>query len=52
VVTYTWSSKRNKNGARNEFYKNMRNVAQGDVISFFSGHTWPFTGRGRPPSKW
>ena len=32
---YIWSPKRNKNGARNQFYENMRNVAPGDLIFSF-----------------
>src|SRR5579862_5633032 len=32
---YLWSPKRNKNGARNQFYENMREVAPGDVIFSF-----------------
>ena len=30
-----WSPKRNANGARNQFYENMRSVAPGDVIFSF-----------------
>jgi putative restriction endonuclease len=29
---YMWSPKRNKNGARNTFYENMRECAPGDVV--------------------
>jgi hypothetical protein len=29
---YLWSPKRNRNGARNQFYENMRLVAPGDLI--------------------
>jgi hypothetical protein len=29
---YLWSPKRNKNGARNQFYENMREVAPGDLV--------------------
>lgn len=32
---YIWSPKRNKNGARNQFYENMRSVAPGDLIFSF-----------------
>jgi hypothetical protein len=32
---YIWSPKRNKNGARNQFYENMRNVAPGDLLFSF-----------------
>src|ERR1043165_4512731 len=32
---YIWSPKRNKNGARNHFYENMRSVAPGDIIFSF-----------------
>ena len=32
---YIWSPKRNKNGARNQFYENMREVSPGDWIFSF-----------------
>jgi putative restriction endonuclease len=32
---YVWSPKRNKNGARNQFYENMRELAPGDRIFSF-----------------
>jgi putative restriction endonuclease len=32
---YMWSPKRNKNGARNAFYENMRECAPGDVVFSF-----------------
>jgi putative restriction endonuclease len=32
---YVWSPKRNKNGARNQFYENMREVSPGDLIFSF-----------------
>ena len=32
---YLWSPKRNQNGARNQFYENMREAAPGDVIFSF-----------------
>jgi hypothetical protein len=32
---YIWSPKRNKNGARNQFYENMRSVVPGDLIFSF-----------------
>jgi len=32
---YLWSPKKNSNGARNQFYENMRMVAPGDVIFSF-----------------
>lgn len=32
---YIWSPKRNKNGARNQFYENMREVSPGDLIFSF-----------------
>jgi putative restriction endonuclease len=32
---YIWSPKRNKNGARNQFYENMRSVAPGDLVFSF-----------------
>ena len=34
---YLWSPKRNKNGARNQFYENMREVSPGDLIVSFRG---------------
>ena len=34
---YLWSPKRNKNGARNRFYDNMRVVIPGDIIFSFVG---------------
>lgn len=34
---YLWSPKRNQNGARNQFYENMRQVEPGDVVfSYFN----------------
>ena len=33
--SFMWSPKRNANGARNQFYENMRAVAPGDVIFSF-----------------
>lgn len=33
---YLWSPKTNSNGARNQFYENMRSVAPGDVVFSFS----------------
>ena len=33
--SFMWSPKRNANGARNQFYENMRSVAPGDVIFSF-----------------
>ena len=32
---YIWSPKRNRNGARNQFYENMREVAPGDLVFSF-----------------
>jgi hypothetical protein len=32
---YLWSPKRNRNGARNQFYENMRRVAPGDLVFSF-----------------
>jgi putative restriction endonuclease len=32
---YIWSPKRNRNGARNQFYENMREVSPGDLIFSF-----------------
>lgn len=35
---YLWSPKRNKNGARNQYYEYMREVAPGDIVfSFVNG---------------
>ena len=34
---YMWSPKRNQNGARNQFYENMREVAPGDLVFSFRG---------------
>lgn len=34
---FLWSPKRNANGARNQFYDNMREVAPGDVVLSFYG---------------
>src|SRR4051794_1173085 len=36
---YLWSPKRNSNGARNQFYENMRLVAPGDLVFSFRD-TW------------
>lgn len=33
--SFMWSPKRNANGARNQFYENMREVAPGDVVFSF-----------------
>lgn len=33
---YLWSPKRNKNGARNQFYENMQRVEAGDVVFSFA----------------
>jgi len=36
---YLWSPKRKSDGARNQFYENMREVAPGDrVFSYWNGH--------------
>jgi hypothetical protein len=32
---YLWSPQRNRNGARNQFYENMRRVAPGDIVFSF-----------------
>lgn len=32
---YLWSPKRNQNGARNQFYENMREVSPGDLVFSF-----------------
>jgi hypothetical protein len=35
---YMWSPKKNKNGARNQFYENMTHVSPGDMIfSYYNG---------------
>jgi hypothetical protein len=34
---YLWSPKRNKNGARNQYYEYMREVAPGDIVFSFVG---------------
>lgn len=35
---YLWSPKRNRNGARNQFYENMREVSPGDLVfSYWDG---------------
>jgi hypothetical protein len=36
---YLWSPKRNRNGARNQFYENMREVAPGDLVLSFRDTT-------------
>jgi putative restriction endonuclease len=36
---YLWSPKRNRNGARNQFYENMREVAPGDIVFSFRNRT-------------
>jgi putative restriction endonuclease len=36
---YLWSPKRNRNGARNQFYENMRGVTPGDVVFSFRNRT-------------
>jgi hypothetical protein len=33
--SFMWSPKQNANGARNEFYENMREVSPGDVVFWF-----------------
>jgi putative restriction endonuclease len=33
--SFMWSPKRNANGARNQFYENMREVSQGDIVFSF-----------------
>jgi hypothetical protein len=33
--SFMWSPKRNANGARNQFYENMREVSPGDVVFSF-----------------
>lgn len=44
---YVWSPKRNRNGARNQFYENMREVAPGDLIFSFSDTRIPAIGLAR-----
>ncbi len=36
---YLWSPKRNRNGARNPYYENMRGVTPGDVVFSFRNRT-------------
>jgi putative restriction endonuclease len=33
--SFMWSPKQNANGARNQFYENMRDVSPGDVVFSF-----------------
>jgi len=33
--SFMWSPKRNANGARNQFYENMRDVSPGDIVFSF-----------------
>ena len=49
--SFMWSPKRNANGARNQFYENMRSVAPGDVIFSFCDTRIKAIGRrhGPPP---
>jgi hypothetical protein len=35
---YMWSPKRNNNGARNQFYENMRAVVPGDLVFSYRSH--------------
>ena len=36
---YMWSPKRNQNGARNQFYKNMRQAQTGDLVfAYYQQH--------------
>ena len=37
--SFMWSPKHNANGARNQFYENMREVSPGDIVfSFCDAH--------------
>ena len=36
--SFMWSPKQNANGARNQFYDNMRAVSSGDVVFSFCDH--------------
>ena len=41
---YLWSPKRNKNGARNQFYENMKAVEPGDLILSFANQKISYVG--------
>lgn len=42
---YLWSPKAERNGARSEFYNNMRRAAPGDIVLSFSAQTIRYVGR-------
>lgn len=42
---YLWSPKRNKNGARNEFYRNMRRATSGDFVLSYAFGAVSYVGR-------
>ncbi|MER9411637.1 HNH endonuclease signature motif containing protein [Mesorhizobium sp. M0589] len=42
---YLWSPKTQKNGARSEFYKNMRRATPGDLVLSFFGQAVRYIGR-------
>src|SRR5882757_7562392 len=42
---YLWSPKTNSNGARNEFYNNMRHANPGDLVLSYSGQLIKYVGR-------
>ena len=45
-----WSQKQNANGARNQFYENMREVSPGDIVSSFYDARIKAVGVVRSPS--
>jgi len=42
---YLWSPKTNSNGARNEFYNNMRRADPGDIVISYADQTIKYIGR-------
>jgi putative restriction endonuclease len=42
---YLWSPKRNSNGARNEFYNNMRRASPGDLVLSYADQQIRYVGR-------
>jgi hypothetical protein len=48
---FMWSPKRNANGARNQFYENMREVAIGDVVFSFYGTRVQHVGVATAPAE-
>ncbi|PIB90509.1 HNH endonuclease [Caulobacter sp. FWC2] len=42
---YLWSPKTESNGARSEFYKNMRRASPGDLVLSYSGQAVRYVGR-------